>query len=90
MSGELFDVPETKSPKLKWLEQHKIKTEQTQYKVGDEDEFGEDLFPWYAWTGGANIARTSTSKMAGGETEDEAIRNLAIKLHLRTWGEENL
>ena len=30
MSGELFDVPETKSPKLKWLEQHKIKTEQTQ------------------------------------------------------------
>ena len=44
----------------------------------------------YAWHGGANIARTPTSQMAGGETEQEAIKNLAIKLHLRLWGEENL
>jgi hypothetical protein len=71
---ELFDIPETKSPRLIWLEKHQIVTLR-----GKPDS-------WAAWVKGKNI-RPNCS-YGYGETEDDAITSLAIKLGLRLWNEE--
>jgi hypothetical protein len=72
--SELFDLPETKSPRLIWLEKHKIATLR-----GKPDS-------WAAWI----IAKpTKADQIIGyGETEDEAVVSLAIKLGIRLWNEE--
>ena len=71
---ELFDLPETKSPRLCWLEKHGIVTLR-----GKSDS-------WAAWL---KAKPTKVDQTIGyGESEDEAIADLAIKLGLRLWNEE--
>jgi hypothetical protein len=71
---ELFDIKESKSPRLAWLEKHKIATLR-----GKPDS-------WAAWTIGKP---TKVDQIIGyGESEDEAIADWAIKTGMRLWNEE--
>lgn len=68
--SELFDIPESKSPRLIWMEEHEITTHQgekwTAYSplILDEDTTGT------------------------GDTELDAITDLARKLNLKLWNEQ--
>jgi hypothetical protein len=85
---ELFSVPEQDSPRRAWLKRYGVKTAQTKFKTGDEGEFGNDLFPWYAWIYGETYRNALDYNQAGGATEDDAISNLAKKKRWRLWNEE--
>ena len=74
MEESLFDIPETKSPRLLWMEKHGIQTQQN--SAGD----------WCAWTT-AILTKTSIN-LGSGDTEDEAITQLALKLGIKLWNEE--
>ena len=71
--NELFTTPETKSPRLKWLDQHGIWTMQTDpiFRGGEE----------HTWN-----ARSS-GFVRFGRTEDEAIVELAKAMGITLWNE---
>ena len=73
--NELFTTPETKSPRLKWLDQHGIWTRKVEYDHAGPTE-SEDL--WKASAAGMD---------ARGADEAEAIVNLAKKMKIRLWNE---
>ena len=70
---ELFDIEESKSPRLAWIEKHQIVTLR-----GKPD-------CWAAWL---NMRPTIDQIIGYGESEDEAIADLAIKMGMRLWNEE--
>ena len=72
--SELFDIEESKSPRLAWIEKHQIVTLR-----GKPDS-------WAAWLSARSTRVEQT--IGYGESEDEAIADLAIKLGLRLWNEE--
>jgi hypothetical protein len=79
--SELFDIPESKSPRLLWIEKHGIKIIDSgiDYEDCDECEItGNQCFRYYASSG--DLA-------SGGHTKDDAIIALALKLQLRLWNE---
>ncbi len=79
--SELFNIPETLSPRLRWMEKHGITIEDggIDHDDGDECEItGNQCFRYYAICG---------EQAAGGHTKDDAIIALAIKLQLRLWNE---
>ena len=83
MSGELFNVPETKSPRLLWIEKHRIKFNRTRFEVGDEcPETGSELWPVYAYD--------REDKQHGGATEDDALAAWALARHKLLWFEEGI
>lgn len=87
MSEELFSVPESKSPKLRWMERHGLRTKHNpDSQHGDEDDFGNELFRWYAWKyeGKLNPPRNA----AGGDTEDDALAAWAVANGKLLWNEE--
>ena len=63
---ELFDIPESKSPRLVWMEKHGVKT-----------SYCNDL--WQAEHG---------ITIAFGDSELDALTELAKKLNLKLWNEE--
>lgn len=71
--SELFDIEESKSPRLAWIEKHQIVTLR-----GKPDS-------WAAWI---NMRPTIDQTIGYGETEDEAVVSLAVKLGIRLWNEE--
>jgi hypothetical protein len=71
---ELFDIEESKSPRLAWIEKHQIVTLR-----GKPD-------CWAAWLSARSTRVEQT--IGYGESEDEAIADLAIKLGIRLWNEE--
>ena len=75
MSDTLFDLPESPSPRLKWLRAHKIKTCADAFDAYT----GEDR--WVAYL------RDDIGDNEFGDTEDEAIVALAKKLNLKLWNE---
>ncbi len=75
MSDFLFDVPEQKSPRLLWLERHNIETRQT---GTSSDELG-DCMRWIA---------ENPVGIGYGETKNEAVTKLALKLGIKFWFEE--
>ena len=68
MNDSLFDIPETKSPRLLWLEKHNIGI------IYDNTK--------------NQFAAIGRQESAWGETEDEAITQLALKLGIKLWNEE--
>ena len=74
---ELFDIPETKSPRLIWLERNGI-------KVSPSRTHGPSHKHWMAYRHSGDFISSS----GYGETEDEAITSLAIKLGIKLWNEE--
>ena len=82
---ELFQIAETKSPRLKWLEQKHVTTKNWPGVAhGDEDEFGNEMFPWTAFVGDVNGLHTT---VGAGDTEHEAIVDLAVKRGWKLWNE---
>jgi len=79
--SELFDIPESKSPRLLWMERHGIATINSgiDHEDGDECEItGNQCYRYYATCG---------NQASGGHTKDDAIIALAVKLQLRLWSE---
>ena len=78
MDDLLFDTPETKSPRLLWMEKHGITARQT-----TESEY-KRLPSWeYEW-----VAIAHDEPHGFGGTEDEAITQLALRLGIKLWNEE--
>ena len=87
--SELFPVESVKgdSPRLAWLKSHHVKTKNfPEQKIGDENEFGDELFPWYAFSA---FAEDDVNDFIGGATEDDAIAEYARRKGLRLWNETN-
>lgn len=87
----LFEVPETKSPRKKWIEKHGLRTMHVLEVVnGEEDaETGDTLHPWLAWKfeeGKINPPRYAP----GGGTEDDALAEWARQNGRRMWFEDCL
>ncbi len=79
--NELLTMPVCESPRLKWLKKHNIEIEKTDHQCGEEDEFGNDLWPVYVGDG---------KTMFGAPTEDEALVKFAQFKGIRLWNEECL
>jgi len=76
--SELFDIPESKSPRLQWMEKHGIETAKGNFERPSDKSRHE----WIAWS---NPEIQSTG---WGNAEDEAITQLALKMGIKLWNEE--
>lgn len=90
--SELFDIPESKSPRLLWLEKHRIRIidNGTDYEDGDECEFsGNQLYRFCAHElqGDGDPIMFFDHLTGWGHTFDDAIFNLAKKLKIPLWNE---
>ena len=65
MNDNLFDIPETKSPRLIWMDRHGVWTQELNGK-------------WIA---------TASIFDGRGDTENDAIVNLAKKMVIKLWNE---
>jgi hypothetical protein len=90
--SELFEIQPCESPRLKWLKKHRVIIEKTSHKVGDEDEFGSECFPFYAVVLAPNgtLSINDLDQWHGGNTEYEALANLAKSKGWLLWNEESL
>jgi hypothetical protein len=86
--NELFTIQPQDSPMLAWLKKHRVSTKHNESIEPDEEclETGETLFPWCAFVG-ANTFPKPDGLMGCGNTEHEAIVDLAIKRGLKLWNE---
>jgi hypothetical protein len=85
MTDTLFDIPESPSPRLQWLREHQIEIIDggVCFEPGEECEItGNRLHRFWAM-----VMNKGQGHEAGGDTEDEAIVNLARKLNLKLWNE---
>ncbi len=91
MSDELFSVPVQKSPKLRWMERHRIKVKHFQdVEPGDEDEFENEVYPYVARKADFEMYDLVPDSWLGvGNTEDEALVDYARKRGLLLWNEED-
>lgn len=81
MSDELFQIDESLSPRLRWMQQHKFRTHHAPWC---EDS------PWSAWHPENESEQglpTDPEACGYGMDEDEAIVDLAKKLNLKLWNE---
>jgi hypothetical protein len=79
--SDLFEIPETLSPRLRWMQTHGVEVHDSgvDHEDGDEcDITGNQCYRYYATCG---------EQSAGGHTKDEAIFALAVKLQLKLWNE---
>ena len=83
--SELFDdLPESKSPRLLWMERH-----------GVNCKFNEQTELYEAWTGKHDEAMAYTSSEAlkdfgihESASKDDALRKLAVAQDIKLWNEE--
>lgn len=83
MIESLFDLPESKSPRLKWQDKHDITVIDTgiDHEHGDEcDITGNQLYRFWAVMG-------EGAEECGGHTELDALTDLAIKCNLKLWNQ---
>lgn len=85
----LFDLPESKSPRLLWMEKYQVTIHKSGYAEIVESEFG-DWYPFTAINGPVSDANGNHLYPPRGEglTEDEALANLAKTLGVKLWNEE--
>lgn len=79
--SDLFNIPEYPSPRLVWMREHDV---QVGRYVRDD---GQGQPVWYAAIGDEESASDDESEIAYGDTEDEAIVNLAKVNGWRLWNE---
>lgn len=88
MTDELFQIDETLSPRLKWIRENRIEVVDAgiDHEPGDTcPDTGQQLYRYHAFLGG-KCTKTS-ARFGSGDTEDEAIVDLAKKLNLKLWNE---
>ena len=88
--SELFDnLPESKSPRLLWMERHDISTHHAPHVA---DEMGEQ-YVWTAWSRKedphSNGIPDDPEACGYGGTENEAIADYAQKNGWKLWNEES-
>jgi len=89
---ELFSIAPCPSPRMTWLRANGISTKRTDLEPEDgkwptEDEFGNDVWPWSAFSG---LTRFNGEPIVGyGITEDDALTELAKALRIPLWNEES-
>jgi hypothetical protein len=71
--SELFDVPESLSPRLAWIKKHRATV-----------HWSEEDAEYYAYMGSC----CSVDWYGWGETEDDALFEMAKKRGLKLWNEE--
>lgn len=77
--NELFEVPHTESPRLKWIKKHRVTVHENIFKPTHSDDFR------FAYTRRAD----SPDACSGyGNTDDEAILDLAKRRGWKLWNEE--
>ena len=74
MSEELFNIPTVKSPRLRWIEKHDLRT--------ISGTTAENKVEWAAWQIGRG------AKTFKGDTEDDALAAWAKARGVRLWNEE--
>ena len=79
---DLFDIPESKSPRLLWMEKHGIETWQPEI----EDAF--DGAKWCACRESDKDENGIPSYVGTGDTENDALASLAQRIGIRLWNEE--
>lgn len=88
MIAALFELPDSPSPRLTWMETHGIETNRAYVETDDWPvecpETGATVLPWIAWKGGANPTPDNSEQ---GMTEIEALDKLARKLNLPLWNQ---
>lgn len=86
---ELFEIQPCDSPRLKWMKKHGVHTMHNKgVNPGDEcDVTGETLYPWCAYVG-VNVFPKPEGLLGCGNTEDEAICELAKRRGWKLWNEE--
>jgi hypothetical protein len=85
MTDNLFDIPETPSPRLKWIAEKQVRTH----------HHAQSEPAWSAWLPSQDFGPTwsgcydpaQEDDVGHGDTEDEAIVELARKLNLKLWNE---
>lgn len=89
MRDELFTIELQDSPRLAWLKNHEVKIIRNQgVSPGDEcPESGEPIYPWCAFVGESEFPKPD-GWMGCGDSEHEAIVDLAIKRGWRLWNED--
>jgi len=88
MTAELFDTPESLSPRLAWMRKHKL---ETMRNPSPKAEDGES--PWVC-----RVIKTAESKsglwwpneIAGGDTEEQACEQFAMNRGLKHWNQQTL
>lgn len=81
MTDELFEVEESLSPRLAWMQKHKIRTHHAPWV---------EEAPWSAWhpDNESEEGLPMDPEACGyGMNEDEAIVDLAKKLNIKLWNE---
>lgn len=89
--SELFDIPESKSPRLLWMKRHGVKTRH-------EPTIAHPNGDWVAWTGNYGESLQAASEMSPGgcyliewgDTEMDAICNLCTWNGWNLWNEEGI
>lgn len=91
MSETLFAMPETPSPRMVWLRDKNVRTHRNDgVSAGDECEFtGEPIAVWCAFIGEPPVGIRAEGFLGFGDTEDDAIADLAKKRGWKLWNEEN-
>jgi len=89
--NSLFDIPETKSPRLLWIEEHGILTHHAPHC--DEDPWMA-IIPFDGHKGGIGEIMAEwcgfyeeCNAIGYGKTESDAISDLAINLKLKLWNQ---
>jgi len=86
---ELFKIDDvsSKSPKLKWMEQHAIQVEHKQ--DGWVDEYSEERYSYIAFKIRKKLTHGNILVFGYGNTEDDALFELAKKIGILLWNEES-
>ena len=91
---ELFEVEESLSPRLKWMQKHKIQVELNKHLAK-----AKEFEPWEAWIGDTTRDEACQKQLgevgdiygpyyAAGATEEEALFWMAKSNGLKLWNEE--
>jgi len=73
MTDSLFNLPESKSPRLKWQDYHGITCVETDLDLPENR--------WQAM-------QATTKTIVRGPTREDALAEIARKLNLKLWNEE--
>lgn len=84
---ELFEINETKSPRLKWLEKHEVRTHHNP-NIPEAQ--------WSAWLPAHDWSETDSGcyqpvyedSVGFGDTKDEAIVEMAKANNIKLWNEQ--
>lgn len=92
--SDLFTIPESKSPRLLWMERHELLTHYCDFEEPDSrwmciqplpEDKGETIGECMA----RNCRLYEEANLIGyGATEIEALQDWAVKLKIKLWNEE--